>query len=125
MPPSSWSQSAATTARSERYIASFSESSFCAKSHTGGFWGAVGLPVSGRGEARVAPPCPTTLCVWRRLPYLTLPYHREYSCNNHLGAPHTRQSHFRSGVPVCRLSVFKMCAARRLPLSTGCIPTLL
>ena len=28
--------------RSERYIASFSESSFCAKSHTGGFWGAVG-----------------------------------------------------------------------------------
>ena len=35
---------------------------------------AVGLlPVSGRGDARVAPPCPTTLCVWRRLPYLT-PY---------------------------------------------------
>ena len=35
---------------------------------------AVGLlPVSGRGDARVAPPCPTTLCVWRRLPYLTLP----------------------------------------------------
>ena len=34
---------------------------------------AVGLlPVSGRGDARVAPPCPTTLCVWRRLPYLTL-----------------------------------------------------
>ena len=33
---------------------------------------AVGLlPVSGRGDARVAPPCPTTLCVWRRLPYLT------------------------------------------------------
>ena len=32
---------------------------------------AVGLlPVSGRGDARVAPPCPTTLCVWRRLPYL-------------------------------------------------------
>ena len=37
---------------------------------------AVGLlPVSGRGDARVAPPCPTTLCVWRRLPYLTLPGH--------------------------------------------------
>ena len=36
---------------------------------------AVGLlPVSGRGDARVAPPCPTTLCVWRNLPYLTLPY---------------------------------------------------
>ena len=35
---------------------------------------AVGLlPVSGRGDAKVAPPCPTTLCVWRRLPYLTLP----------------------------------------------------
>ena len=35
---------------------------------------AVGLlPVSGRGDARVAPPCPTTLCVWRNLPYLTLP----------------------------------------------------
>lgn len=34
---------------------------------------AVGLlPVSGRGDARVAPPCPTTLCVWRNLPYLTL-----------------------------------------------------
>ena len=27
--------------RSERYIASYSESNFCAKSHTGGFWGAV------------------------------------------------------------------------------------
>ena len=25
-----------------------------------------------RGDARAAPPCPTTLCVWRRLPYLTL-----------------------------------------------------
>ena len=34
---------------------------------------AVGLlPVSGCGDARVAPPCPTTLCVWRNLPYLTL-----------------------------------------------------
>ena len=33
---------------------------------------AVGLlPVSGCGDARVAPPCPTTL--WRNLPYLTLP----------------------------------------------------
>ena len=32
---------------------------------------AVGLlPVSGCGDARVAPPCPTTLCVWRNLPYL-------------------------------------------------------
>jgi len=30
------------------------------------------LPVSGCGDARVAPPCPTTLCVWRNLPYLTL-----------------------------------------------------
>ena len=39
---------------------------------------AVGLlPVSGCGDARVAPPCPTTLCVWRNLEYLasfTLPY---------------------------------------------------
>ena len=26
------------------------------------------LPVSGCGDARVAPPCPTTLCVWRNLP---------------------------------------------------------
>ena len=35
---------------------------------------AVGLlPVSGCGDARVAPPCPTTLCLWRNLPYLTLP----------------------------------------------------
>ena len=35
---------------------------------------AVGLlPMSGCGDARVAPPCPTTLCVWRNLPYLTLP----------------------------------------------------
>ena len=25
-------------------------------------------------DARVAPPCPTTSCVWRSLPYLTLPY---------------------------------------------------
>ena len=25
-----------------------------------------------RGDARVAPPCPTTSCVWRSLPYLTL-----------------------------------------------------
>ena len=32
------------------------------------------LPASGCGDARVAPPCPTTLCVWRNLPYLTLPY---------------------------------------------------
>ena len=39
---------------------------------------AVGLlPVSGRGDARVAPPCPTTLCVWRNLPYLTLPSLRQ------------------------------------------------
>ena len=30
--------------RSERYIASYSESNFCAKSHTGGFWGA-GFPL--------------------------------------------------------------------------------
>ena len=30
--------------------------------------------IIGRGDARVAPPCPTTLCVWRRLPYLTLPF---------------------------------------------------
>ena len=37
---------------------------------------AVGLlPVSGCGDARVAPPCPTTLCVWRNLPYLTLHDH--------------------------------------------------
>ena len=28
----------------------------------------------GQAQARVAPPCPTTLCVWRNLPYLTLPY---------------------------------------------------
>ena len=33
-------------------------------------WGSC--PCPGRGDARVAPPCPTTLCVWRRLPYLTL-----------------------------------------------------
>ena len=40
---------------------------------------AVGLlPVSGRGDARVAPPCPTTLCVWRNLPYLTLPYRTSF-----------------------------------------------
>jgi len=31
--------------------------------------------VAGCGDARVAPPCPTTLCVWRNLPYLTLPPH--------------------------------------------------
>ena len=31
-----------------------------------------GAPVVRRGDARVAPPCPTTLCVWRSLPYLTL-----------------------------------------------------
>ena len=39
---------------------------------------AVGLlPVS--GDARVAPLAPTTLCVWRNLPYLhlTLPYKME------------------------------------------------
>ena len=38
---------------------------------------AVGLlPVSGRGDARVAPPCPTTLCecVCRGDVYLTFPY---------------------------------------------------
>ena len=35
---------------------------------------AVGLlPVSGRGDARVAPPCPTKLCV-RGDVYLTSPY---------------------------------------------------
>ena len=32
-----------------------------------------GAPVVRRGDARVAPPCPTTSCVWRSLPYLTLP----------------------------------------------------
>ena len=30
-----------------------------------------GAPVVRRGDARVAPPCPTTSCVWRSLPYLT------------------------------------------------------
>ena len=35
-----------------------------------------GAPVVRRGDARVAPPCPTTSCVWRSLPYLTLPYRR-------------------------------------------------
>ena len=34
-----------------------------------------GAPVVRRGDARVAPPCPTTSCVWRSLPYLiTLPF---------------------------------------------------
>ena len=37
----------------------------------GASWGSC--PCPGRGDARVARPCPTTLCVWRRLP-LTLPY---------------------------------------------------
>ena len=32
-----------------------------------------GAPVVRRGDARVAPPCPTTSCVWRSSPYLTLP----------------------------------------------------
>ena len=32
-----------------------------------------GAPVVRRGDARVAPPCPTTSCVWRSLPYLS-PY---------------------------------------------------
>ena len=41
---------------------------------------AVGLlPVSGCGDARVAPPCPTTLCVWRNLPYLTLDCRRPFA----------------------------------------------
>ena len=35
-------------------------------------WGSC--PCPGRGDARVAPPCPTTLCVWRHLPYLTFAY---------------------------------------------------
>ena len=30
------------------------------------------VPVSGCGDARVAPPLPHHLCVWRNLPYLTL-----------------------------------------------------
>ena len=48
---------------------------------------AVGLlPVSGRGDARVAPPCPTTLCVWRRLPYLTLPDYSAYDVQGVSGA---------------------------------------
>ena len=38
-------------------------------------WGSC--PCPGCGDARVAPPCPTTLCVWRRLPYLTLPSRRQ------------------------------------------------
>ena len=45
--------------RSERYIASFSESSDCAKSHTGGFWGAVGplpQPTATFAAPPVAPP---------------------------------------------------------------------
>ena len=32
-----------------------------------------GAAVVRRGDARIAPPCPTTSCVWRSLPYLTLP----------------------------------------------------
>ena len=56
MLPSSWSQSAATTAlRKVHMIASFSESSDCAKSHTGEFWGAVWAPYWRR---RPPPPGP-------------------------------------------------------------------
>ena len=36
-------------------------------------WGSPARVRPGRGDARVAPPCPTTLCVWRKI-YLTLPY---------------------------------------------------
>jgi len=32
-----------------------------------------GAPVVRRGVARVAPPCPTTSCVWRSVPSLPLP----------------------------------------------------
>ena len=42
MRPSSRSQSAATTALTAGIGELFSESSDCAKSHSGGFWGAVG-----------------------------------------------------------------------------------
>ena len=38
-----------------------------------------GAPVVRRGDARVAPPCPTTSCVWRSLPYLTLPSPRRHA----------------------------------------------
>ena len=40
---------------------------------------AVRLLSSRRGVARVAPPCPTTSCVWRSVPYRTFPYLR-YIC---------------------------------------------
>ena len=43
--------------RSERYMASFSESSDCAKSHSGAFWGAVGLPYERvKFHSRTGPP---------------------------------------------------------------------
>ena len=59
---------------------------------------AVGLlPVSGRGDARVAPPCPTTLCVWRNLPYLTLPSRAGRSRELPGGV---RPLHCRPGSPV-------------------------
>ena len=61
---------------------------------------AVGLlPVSGCGDARVAPPCPTTLCVWRNLPYLTLPVRPQRQ------RPHTRRD-----------------AATRQPATSTCAP---
>ena len=54
------------------------------------------LPVSGRGDARVAPPCPTTLCVWRNLPYLTLPLSQSLQSDS-LGALGVRSVTSRPG----------------------------
>ena len=55
------------------------------------------------GDARVAPPCPTTLCVWRNLPYL--PYLTWLKGSATCSAPcvlrrHARQ--FRACMYVCR-----------------------
>ena len=54
-----------------------------------------GAPVVRRGDARVAPPCPTTSCVWRSLPYLTLPAHTRTAHATAARAPRARRGERR------------------------------
>ena len=44
-------------------------------------WGSCPCPGVEMRGSRETPPCFTTLCVWRRLPYLTLPY--THRCGDH------------------------------------------
>jgi len=82
---------------------------------------AVGLlPVSGRGDARVDPPCPTTLCVWRNLPYLTLPYLTKLTIRSSPRISHARTWGAGNGYsPRSASATSKYASKGRIGLDTG------